>query len=424
MSAFILYGVLSFMAITLILTGAILYVLYLVTPKRLCDIAINDDPSLTKHVVAGRTLLDSLQGEGIAIPSSCGGKATCKQCRIRIGRGVEEPLETDVMSFSPKELREGWRLSCQVKVYHDLSVYVNEALLQVREWHATVISNENVASFVKELVVQLESQESLDYHAGAFFQIYAPPFTTNTSDWKVTIDPRFWSTWEEYGMFNRELDFSSHRQVSRAYSVASYPEEGALLRFHVRIATPPLHDRKISRDIPWGCCSSYLFSLKPNDRIHLQGPYGLSPIKKEAKQYIFLIGGVGSSFCRSHILQMFRTEQTDARVSLWYGARSLQENIHQKLYEDLERERSNFTYHLVLSAPTQADIDAGWDLHDPVKTNFLFKAFEIGALKDMEYPEAAVYYVCGPPMHNKSVLQLLDTYGIPRDNIVVDEFCG
>jgi Na+-transporting NADH:ubiquinone oxidoreductase, subunit NqrF len=192
--------------------------------------------------------------------------------------------------------------------------------------------------------------------------------------------------------------------------------------FNIRIATAPFVAGKLAEDIPWGICSSYAFSLKPGDRIRLSGPFGESYMIQDQRDVVFLIGGAGSSFARSHILHLFKTEQTQRRVSLWYGARSLKENIYQKEYEELAAENANFTYHLVLSEPLPDDIERGWPKNDPVKTNFLFKAFEIAALSKWDAPEEKLYYVCGPPMHNKSVLKLLDDYGVPRSSIILDDF--
>jgi Na+-transporting NADH:ubiquinone oxidoreductase subunit F len=418
------YGTLTFTLVGVGLAIVILIIRWLFGPKGSCTITINEDPRLTKTVDAGQTLLSALTHTGIPIPSPCGGRGTCKQCRLRIIKGAEEPFETDISTFSQKQLQEGWRLSCQVRLRNDISIFVDEQILNVQEWKATVISNENVASFIKELIVRIPDSPPLLYKPGCFLQITAPSFRTSTDDWKATIDKKFWSEWERYGMFGRTLDFHSHTRESRAYSLASYPGEGTKLIFNVRIATPPLEQGKVSKKIPWGFCSSYLFSLKPGDTLQLKGPYGSSFMKGGTEDLIFLIGGAGSSFCRSHIMQLFRTEQTHRKVSLWYGARSMRENIYQTAFEKLEKEYPNFSYHLVLSEPTQEDIAAGWPQHDATKTNFLFAAFEIGQLQKMERPEEALFYVCGPPLHNKSVLHLLDNYGVPRENVVLDDFCS
>lgn len=420
------YAVVAFVAIGVGLTAMILLIRANFVSQKLCRIKINDDPSLTKAVTGGGTLLVSLTANGIPIPSPCGGKATCKQCRVQIIDGAAEALETDKATFSKKQLKEGWRLSCQSKVHGDLHLHVDPHALGVKEWVGTVISNKNVATFIKELVVELPKGTEVPYRSGGYLQFHVPPFKTNTEDWKQTTDAIYFPDWEKFQMFGRVVDFSylptGSDEIIRAYSMASYPAEGNILKFNIRIATPPFISGKITDTIPWGICSSYTFSLIPGDTVRLSGPYGESFMVNDERELIFLIGGAGSSFGRSHILHLFRTENTTRKVSLWYGARSLRENIYQEDYESLARDFSNFSYRLVLSEPLPADIEAGWPVKDPLKTNFLFRAFEQGQLKQMESPEECLFYVCGPPMHNKSVLALLDDYGVPRESIILDDF--
>ncbi len=419
-----LVAVAAFVIIGLILTAMILYTKKKLVRTAPCCIRINEDPELTKTVAGGQTLLSALTSEGVPVPSPCGGKATCKQCRLQVLDGIEDPLETDKATFSKQQLKEGWRLSCQLKVKHDLHVHVEERYLSVKEWEATVVSNENVATFIKELIVQIPEGDAIPYRSGGYLQFHVPHFKTNTSDWKQTMDPKYYSDWEKFGLFGHLVDFShlSKGEVIRAYSMASYPAEGRTLKFNIRIATPPFLKGEMMKKIPWGICSSYTFGLKPGDKVKLSGPYGESFMIDDGRPLVFLIGGAGSSFGRSHILHLFLTENSKRELDLWYGARSLKENIYQKEYEDLARGHSNFRYHLVLSEPLPDDIAAGWPKSDPEKTNYLFKAFELGQLKKMDAPEEALYYVCGPPMHNSSVLKLLDDYGVPRENIVLDDF--
>lgn len=421
-----LYAIAAFIVIGVGLTILILFTRAKFVSSEMCTIKVNDDESLTIHTNAGQTLLTALTSHGIPIPSPCGGKATCKQCKVQIIEGASPPLQTDIDTFSKKQLKEGWRLSCQSKVKGDLQVHVEEHLLGVKEWTATVMSNNNVATFIKELAVEIPEGEEVPYCSGGYLQFHVPPFKTNTSDWKKTMDPKFFPDWEKYQMFDRELDFSHlpspPNEVIRAYSMASHPAEGRKLLFNIRIATPPFINGKLREDIPWGICSTYTFSLKPGDQIRLSGPYGESFMINDDRELVFLIGGAGSSFGRSHILHLFYTENTKRKVTLWYGARSLRENIYQKEYEELEKKFPNFHYRLVLSEPLPEDLETGWPSKDPIKTNFLFKAFEMGQLKQMDYPEECLFYVCGPPMHNKSVLKLLDDYGVPRESIILDDF--
>ncbi len=387
-----------------------------------CKIYINDNPELTKTIPGGSTLLQSLTSEGITIPSPCGGKATCLQCRVQITEGADPPLETDNSTFSKKEIKEGWRLSCQAKLKHDLSLHIEESCLDVKEIEATVVSNENVATFIKELVVELP--EEIPYRSGEYFQFHVPPYRTNTEEWKQTMEEKYYADWEHFKMFGIDVDFShlGNDEVIRAYSMASYPAEKKKVMFNIRIATPPFVSGALSSTIPWGICSTYTFGLKPGDKVRLSGPFGESYMIDDDRELVFLIGGAGSSFGRSHIMHLFNTEKTKRKVTLWYGARSLKENIYEDEYRQLDKDHENFDYHLVLSEPQPEDIEAGWPKDDPIKTAFLFKAFEEGQLKRMEYPEECLYYVCGPPLHNKSIVKLLDDYGVPNENVVLDDF--
>ncbi len=417
-----LYATVAFVLIGLGLTAMILFTKAKFVKTEKCKIEVNHDPELTKTVNGGTTLLAALSSEGIAIPSPCGGKATCLQCRVQITEGAQPPIEIEKAAFTKKELKEGWRLSCQTKIKHDLAVHVEESAMEVKEFEGTVISNNNVATFIKELIVELP--EPITYKSGEYLQFYVPPFKTNTSDWKETMDSLYFSDWEKYNLFCREIDFThlTQDEIIRAYSMASFPAEGRIIKFNIRIATPPFEKGKLAESIPWGICSSYTFSLKPGDKITLSGPHGESYMINDDRELVFLIGGAGSSFGRSHILHLFNTENTKRKVTLWYGARSLKENIYEADYKELEKKYPNFNYNLVLSEPLPEDIEAGWPKNDPIKTAFLFKAFETGQLKKMEYPEECLFFVCGPPLHNSSVMKLLDSYGVPRKNIILDDF--
>ena len=421
-----LYAVIAFTLVGVGLASLILFTKAKFVTNDECEIGINEEPSLSKNVAGGGTLLVALASNGIPIPSPCGGKATCKQCRVQIVEGALEPLETEKATFTKKQLKEGWRLSCQTKIKNDLKLHIDRHSLNVKEWTATVVSNENVATFIKELVVEIPQGEEVPYKSGGYLQFHVPPYRTNTEEWKRTMQSAYFVDWEKYQMFGKEINFLhlpvGSEEIIRAYSMASYPAEGRVLKFNIRIATPPFIAGKISDSIPWGICSSYTFGLVPGDKIRLSGPYGESFMINDARELVFLIGGAGSSFGRSHVMHLFKTEKTKRKTTLWYGARSLKENIYQQEYEELQKQFSNFTYQLVLSEPLKEDIASGWPEKDPLKTNYLFRAFEQGQLKQMEAPEECLFYVCGPPMHNVSVLKLLDDYGVPRENIVLDDF--
>jgi len=421
-----LYAVVAFVIIGLLLTGMILFTKAKFVTAEECTISINDDDSLTKTVRGGGTLLNALTSSGIPIPSPCGGKATCKQCKVKITDGAPIALETDKGTFTKRQIKQGWRLSCQCKVHGDMHLEVDPSCLSVKEIDGKVLSNENVATFIKELVVEVPEKYGLHYRSGEYLQFRVPPFKTNTSDWKETMDKKYWDDWEKFEMFDKVIDFSDlpkgEESVIRAYSMASFPSEGNTIKFNIRIATPPFKNGKLDDSIPWGICSAYTFSLRPGDHVSLSGPFGESYMINDERELVFLIGGAGSSFGRSHIMHLFRTEETKRKVTMWYGARSLKENIYEEDYRTLDEEYDNFSYHLVLSEPLEDDLKSGWPKDDPVKTNYLFRAFELGQLKKMEAPEDCLYYVCGPPMHNISVMKLLDDYGVPRENIVLDDF--
>ena len=416
-------AVIAFVCIGTLLSGMILYTRRRLVSTAPCKIEINKDPSLTKEVEGGKTLLSALLEQGIAIPSPCGGKATCKQCRVQVVKGGDDILETDKATFTPKQLEEGWRLSCQCKVKHDLGLKLPDTLLTLKEIKGTVVSNRNVATFIKELVIQVPDSERVDYIPGDYLQFHVPSYRTNTEEWRKTMDEEYYEDWERFDLFGHLVEYEEgEEEMIRAYSMASYPEEGNLFKFNIRIATPPFIRGKIAPDIPWGICSSYIFGLQEGEGVRLSGPYGESHMVEDDREIVFLIGGAGSSFGRSHIMDLFKTRKTQRKITLWYGARSLKENIYQDDYEGLDQAFANFSYHLVLSEPTDKDLKEGWPKEDPLKTNYLFKAFEAGQLKGMEEPENALYFVCGPPLHNSSVLKLLDDYGVPEENVILDDF--
>ncbi|WP_201456368.1 NADH:ubiquinone reductase (Na(+)-transporting) subunit F [Chlamydia sp. 17-3921] len=420
---FIFISCFVFCIIGLILSGIILLARKLFIKVHPCKLTINDDESLSKTVSSGKTLLVTLLDSGISIPSPCGGKATCKQCKVRIIKNADNPLETDRATFTKQQLEQGWRLSCQTKVQHDMHLEIEERCLHAASWEGTVISNENVATFIKELIISIDPNKPIPYKPGGYLQISVPPYMTNTSDWKQTMAPEYHSDWETFQLFNKTIDNSLlvSGSANKAYSLASYPAELPIIKFNIRIATPPLVDGKPDPEIPWGVCSSFIFSLKSGDKITVSGPYGESFMKEDDRPVIFLIGGAGSSFGRSHILDLLK-KNTKRDLTLWYGARSLKENIYQDEYEKLAETHSNFHYYLVLSSPSSEDIASGWDKDDLTKTNFLFRAFELGQLNKLDNPEDYLYYVCGPPLHNSSILKLLDNYGIERSSIVLDDF--
>lgn len=412
-------------AIFFTVVGILLSIMILVTRGALvkqtpCRVVINDE--VKKELSGGTTLLQALLDENIGIPSPCGGKATCHQCKLKVLEGGGEPLETETSIFSPKEIKEGWRLSCQCKLKEDMKLSIPPAFLSVAKIEATVTSNENVATFIKELVVSLPEGKEIEYIPGDYMQVHIPAgYETNTNDWKETIEERYYEDWEKFSLWDRKIIYKGRGEI-RAYSMASYPAEKGVLKFNIRIASPPIIKGKLNEKIAWGIASSYLFSLKKGDKLTLSGPYGESHMKYTEQKVYFLTGGAGSSFTRSHVFDFLLSRSQTRPLVLWYGARSIKENIYEEDFKELEKKYDNFTYHIVLSEPTEEDIKEGWPKDDPVKTNFLYLAFKEGELDDMEAPEDHLYYVCGPPLHNKSIMELLDNYGVPRENIVLDDF--
>ena len=360
-------------AIFFVAIGVFLTLLIIVAKKTLigsdaCKIKVNEE--IEKEVEGGKTLLNALLDSGFGIPCPCGGKATCHQCKVQVVGGGGEVLETDRAIFTPKELKEGWRLSCQCKVKGDIAIALPSSQISAKRFSGKVISNRNVATFIKELVVELP--EDVEYIPGDYLQFYVPRYETNTSLWKMGMEDKYHKDWDLFGLFGKEIIFNPIEETIRAYSLASYPREGRVIKFNVRIASPPLKNGKIDTKVPWGICSSYLFSLAGGEEIEFSGPYGESHMIEDERPLYFLIGGAGSSFGRAHIFDLFYNQGTNRHVELWYGARSLKENIYQEEYETLSSEHQNFSYHVALSDPLEEDFAAGWPKGDPLKTNYLY----------------------------------------------------
>lgn len=404
----------------ILLCISILSIKGFLAPAHGCQLLINEEKQ--EELKTGGTLLEGLLKLGYGIPSPCGGKATCHQCKVQVKEGGGEPAEIETMIFPPKKIKEGWRLSCQCKVRSDLKVDIAASSMNVATFKAKVLSNHNVSTFIKELCIELPKDSDISYIPGDYMQFHIPPFSTHTKGWKDTMEKRYHEDWHNFSMFQREIKHAEEGEM-RAYSLASHPKEGNVLKFTVRIATPPFKRGLVHQRIKWGLGSSYIFSLKEGDVVELSGPYGQSHMIEDDRELVFLIGGAGASFGRSHILDLFYGKHTKRKVTLWYGARSLKENIYQEEFERLDKEFENFSYRLVLSEPSKEDVEGGWPKEDLERTGFAAKAFEQGQLKGMDAPEDALYYVCGPPQHNKSVIKLLYDYGVDTDvNVILDDF--
>lgn len=361
---------------------------------------------------SGSNLLVTLRNNNILLPSACGGKGSCGMCKCQVlsGAGTILPTETDF--FTHKQQKENWRLACQVKVRHDINMLIPKSILGIKKMECEVISNHNVASFIKELIVKLPEGEILQFQSGEYVQIDVPVTKINFKNF--IIDDEYIDEWEKYKMFN--LKMTNPEPSFRAYSLANYPDENNIIKLNVRIATPPINRVKGGfKNINPGVCSSYIFSLKKGDKITLSGTYGDFHIKDSNKEIIFIGGGAGMAPMRSHIFYLFKTLKTSRKVSFWYGARSKKEIFYQEEFEELEKQFSNFSFHLALSDPKPEDEWNGLTgfIHQIVNDNYLLKHNE---------PEEIEYYICGPVVMTQAVNSMLYNLGVPEENILYDDF--
>jgi Na+-transporting NADH:ubiquinone oxidoreductase subunit F len=373
------------------------------------SIEINDDPSRALTVEAGGKLLQTLAGSGIFLSSACGGGGTCGQCRCQVLDGGGTFLPVEEGHFTRGQLRQNWRLACQVAVKQDMKIHVEPEFFGVKQWDCEVVSNKNVATFIKELVLKLPEGESVDFRAGGYVQLEAPPHSVNYRDFD--IDPEYRGDWERFKFF--DLASSVDETVIRAYSMANYPEEKGLLKFNIRIATPPPG----TKDVPAGQMSSYVFGLKPGDRMRVFGPFGEFFARDTRAEMIFVGGGAGMAPMRSHIFDQLRRVHSDRKISFWYGARSLREMFYVEDFDALQAANHNFEWHVALSDPEPEDNWAGY-------TGFIHKVLYDNYLKDHPAPEDCEFYMCGPPMMNAAVIKLLLELGVERENIMLDDFGG
>ena len=372
-------------------------------------ITINDDPDHIYDVPMGGKLLNTLSDAGIFLPSACGGGGTCGQCRIIVKEGGGAILPTETAVITRKEAREGYRLSCQLPVKDDMKIVVPPEIFDVKKWECTVRSNRNVATFIKELVLELPPGEHVDFRAGGYVQTEAPPHLVRYRDFD--IDDEYKEDWDrcELWKYISKVDES----VVRAYSMANFPEEKGLIILNVRIAHPP-PDKS---SVPPGRMSSYLFSLKPGDKITISGPFGEFFARDSENEMIFIGGGAGMAPMRSHIFDQLKRLHSRRKISFWYGARSLREVFYQKEFDALQKKYSNFTWYLALSEPISGD-----DWKGP--TGFVHQVLYDEYLAGHPGPEDCEYYICGPPLMNAAVLRMLDGLGVEEENILFDDFGG
>ncbi len=371
-------------------------------------ITINDDPEHTLKANAGGTLLDTLSQNGIFIPSACGGKGTCGVCRVKVLEGGGAILPTEEGHISRGEAREGERLSCQVKVKNDLKIEIPAEIFDVKKWVCKVRSNDNVATFIKELVLELPEGEDVPFRAGGYVQIECPPHTAHYKDFDIQEEYR--GDWDHFKLW--EISSVCTEDVTRAYSMASFPLEKGLIMLNVRVATPP---PRAPKGTPPGIMSSYIFDLKPGDEVTISGPFGEFFARETANEMVFIGGGAGMAPMRSHIFDQFRRIKTNRKVSYWYGARSLRESFYMEDFDEIQRENENFTWNLALSDPLPEDNWTGY-------TGFIHQVLLDNYLSNHPAPEDIEYYLCGPPMMNTAVSGMLRDLGVEEENIMFDDF--
>ncbi|ALU75942.1 NADH:ubiquinone reductase (Na(+)-transporting) subunit F [Tenacibaculum dicentrarchi] len=422
--------VISFLIILLILVGLLLFVKQKLAPSGPVKITINGDKVI--EVASGGTLLSTLGNEKIFLPSACGGGGSCVQCECHVNSGGGEALPTETPHFTRKELAHGVRLSCQVKVKQDMDISIPEEIFGIKKWEAVVVRNYNVATFIKEFVVEIP--EDMGYKAGGYIQIEIPACEVNYSEMDITAHPeehetpdKFEADWDKFGL--RPLVMKNTETVERAYSMASYPAEGREIMLNVRIATPPFDRVKGGwMDVNPGVASSYIFNLKKGDKCVISGPYGEFFINESEAEMLYVGGGAGMAPMRSHLYHLFRTLKTGRKVTYWYGGRSKAELFYVEHFRALERDFPNFKFFIALSDPTEAD---NWKVKKDVNdeagdgfTGFIHQVVINEHLAKHEAPEDLELYFCGPPLMNNAVQKMGEDFGLADENIRFDDFGG
>ncbi len=400
-------------------------------PSGLVILDVNGEPL---KVDSGNTLLYTLSNEKIFLPSACGGGGTCALCKCQVLEGGGEILPTEIGYFTRKEVQQNWRLGCQVKVKNDMRVKVPKEVFSIKKWECKVVSNYNVASFIKEFVVKLPEGETLNFQAGDYIQIDVPPYEVNFKDIDITSHPKlgrnpmdFKLEWDRFSLW--DLKMKNDEPIFRAYSMANHPAEGNITMLNIRIATPPW-DRAKNQwvNVNPGICSSYVFSRKPGDKVTISGPYGEFFIKDTGTEMLYIGGGAGMAPMRSHLFHLFHTVKTGRKVSYWYGGRSKRELFYLDDFYNIEKQFPNFKFYVVLSESMPED---NWktkkDIYDPKGdgfTGFVHQVVIDQYLKDHSDPEEIEFYFCGPPLMNAAVLKMCNDWGVPPENVSFDDFGG
>ena len=413
-TATVITSVVIFLLVIILLVALLLYAKKKLMPSGVVKIDINDGYRVVE-TEPGSTLLSTLSNNKIILPSACGGGGTCGMCRCQVIEGGGSILPTETGFFSRKEQADNWRLGCQVKVKENMKIQMHQEILGVKKWECEVVSNRNVATFIKEFVVKLPEGENLDFKSGGYVQIDVPKVEVDFKT--MDVQPEFLDEWEKFGIFN--LKMKNPEPTFRAYSMANHPAEGNIVMLNIRIATPPW-DRANNRfkDVNPGVCSSYIFSRKPGDKVTISGPFGEFFLKNNDNEMMFIGGGAGMAPMRSHLFHLFHTmKETRRKVSFWYGARSNREVFYKEQFEDIEKNFPNFSFTLALSEPKPEDNWTGPKgfIHQVIYDNYLSKH---------EQPEEVDYYLCGPPLMNSAVQKMLYDLGVPDENILYDDFGG
>ena len=427
----ILTSIAVFFVVILLLVSLLLTAKAKLAPSGPVQLDINGSEV---EVESGSTLLSTLSNQKIFLPSACGGGGTCGMCKCQINEGGGEILPTETGFFTRKEIAEDWRLGCQVKVKNDMKVKVPEEIFGIKKWECEVVSNYNVASFIKEFVVKLPEGERMDFEAGGYIQIDVPEIDVEFKNMDIAPDPddpagadKFKAEWDKFGLW--DLKMKNDEPQFRAYSMANHPAEGNIIMLNIRIATPPWDRAKNGwMDVNPGVCSSYVFDLKPGDKCTISGPYGEFFIKDTDKEMVYVGGGAGMAPLRAHIFHLFHTLKTGRKVSYWYGGRSKRELFYIEHFRRIEKEFPNFRFHVVLSEPMEED---NWKVSKDIEDRegdgflgFVHQAFIDQYLSTHPEPEEIEFYFCGPPMMNAAVLKMCDDWGVPPEHVAFDDFGG
>jgi Na+-transporting NADH:ubiquinone oxidoreductase subunit F len=399
-------SIILFTVLVLVLTSIILFVRARVIESGNIDILVNDKKTIQAFV--GDKLLYALAGANIFLPSSCSGRGTCGQCKVIVNKGGGAALPTETALLNKKQLREKIRLACQVTLKLDTEIIVPDVIMGVRKWQSIVRSNQNVSTFIKELILELPKEDPIDFKAGGYIILESPPYNLSFRDFD--IEPQYHNAWDRHNLW--QYTCSSKIPVQRAYSMANYPAENDIVMLNVRIAIPP---PGAGKGILPGIVSSWIFSLKPGDSVEFTGPFGHFFAKETEKEMIFIGGGAGMAPIRSHILDQLKRIKTRRKISFWYGARNSSEVFYQELFDSLQTEYYNFEWYIALSDPVD---DNNW----MGLTGLIHKVIYNQYLKDHPAPEDCEYYLCGPPMMTTAVISMLDELGVDKDNILFDDF--